>query len=442
MAWLAEKGERRSFAAGRGALRAGPARRALLRDRERPGRPHRPQAGQGDLDRRGRRRDVHRRHRDLHGRARDGGVRGRRADRDDRLRPAGPARDAGGQARDGRAACWAACWPAAPGTRAPGTASCASSPSAARGAPSRSATCWSATSSRSASTTSTSTPTPTRSSTGSRSRARRPPSSSATTASCATPPPPRWPASSACARRSTASASTWSCSAAARPGWPRRSPAGSEGLRTFVAEAWGPGGQAGTSSRIENYLGFPSGISGAELTRAATLQARRFDAVLSSFHRAVELTDGPEGLARVDLDDGQHVLGRAVVMATGARWRELAVPDVERYRGRGPLPRGHAGRRRALPRRGRAGGRRGQLGRAGGDPPRAARAQRPRGGARRRPLQHHVALPGRPHRALAPHRGADPDGGRRRCTAAARSTPSPSATAAAARSGCRCGRSS
>jgi thioredoxin reductase (NADPH) len=111
--------------------------------------------------------------------------------------------------------------------------------------------------------------------------------------------------------------------------------AGSEGLRTFVAEAWGPGGQAGTSSRIENYLGFPSGVSGTELTRAATLQARRFDAVLSSFHRAVELTDGPEGLSRVDLDDGQHVLGRTVVMATGARWRELAVPDVERYRGAG-----------------------------------------------------------------------------------------------------------
>ncbi len=110
---------------------------------------------------------------------------------------------------------------------------------------------------------------------------------------------------------------------------------GSEGLRTLVAEAWGPGGQAGTSSRIENYLGFPSGISGAELTRAATLQARRFDAVLSSFHRAVEITSGPEGLTRVDLDDGQHVLGRTVVVATGARWRELAVPGVTRYLGAG-----------------------------------------------------------------------------------------------------------
>src|SRR5271156_5633399 len=110
---------------------------------------------------------------------------------------------------------------------------------------------------------------------------------------------------------------------------------GSEGLRTFVAEAWAPGGQAGTSTRIENYLGFPSGVSGTALTRNATLQARRFDAVLSSFHRAVELADGPEGLVRVDLDDGQHVLARCVVMATGARWRELQAEGVDRFRGAG-----------------------------------------------------------------------------------------------------------
>jgi thioredoxin reductase (NADPH) len=110
---------------------------------------------------------------------------------------------------------------------------------------------------------------------------------------------------------------------------------GSEGLRTLVAEAWAPGGQAGTSTRIENYLGFPTGISGSDLTRNATLQARRFDAVLSSFHRAVELADGPEGLVRVDLDDGQHVLARSVVMATGARWRELQAEGVDRFRGAG-----------------------------------------------------------------------------------------------------------
>jgi thioredoxin reductase (NADPH) len=110
---------------------------------------------------------------------------------------------------------------------------------------------------------------------------------------------------------------------------------GSEGLRTLVTEAWAPGGQAGTSNRIENYLGFPAGISGSALARKATLQARRFGAVISSFHRAVELADGPEGLVRVDLDDGQHVLARSIVMATGARWRELDVDGVVRFRDAG-----------------------------------------------------------------------------------------------------------
>jgi thioredoxin reductase (NADPH) len=110
---------------------------------------------------------------------------------------------------------------------------------------------------------------------------------------------------------------------------------GSEGLRTLVVESWAPGGQAGTSTRIENYLGFPTGIGGRELTTKATLQARRFDATLSSYHRATELADGPEGLVRIDLDDGQHVLARTMVMATGARWRELNAEGMERFRGAG-----------------------------------------------------------------------------------------------------------
>jgi thioredoxin reductase (NADPH) len=109
----------------------------------------------------------------------------------------------------------------------------------------------------------------------------------------------------------------------------------SEGLRTFVAEAWAPGGQAGTSMRIENYLGFPTGITGTELARKATLQAQRFDAVLSSFHSAVEIVDGAEGTVRVDLDDGQHVLGRTVLVATGARWRSLNAENVDRFTGAG-----------------------------------------------------------------------------------------------------------
>ncbi len=110
---------------------------------------------------------------------------------------------------------------------------------------------------------------------------------------------------------------------------------GSEGLSTLVVESWAPGGQAGTSNRIENYLGFPTGISGTDLTRKATLQARRFDAVLSSFHSATELVDGPEGTVRVDLDDGQYVEARTVVVCTGATWRSLEADGVEHYNGAG-----------------------------------------------------------------------------------------------------------
>jgi thioredoxin reductase (NADPH) len=111
--------------------------------------------------------------------------------------------------------------------------------------------------------------------------------------------------------------------------------AGSEGLRTVVFEAWAPGGQAGTSTRIENYLGFPAGISGAMLTRKATMQARRFDAVLSSFHSATEVADGFDDVLRVDLDDGQHVLARSVISATGARWRRLDCDGHDRLEGAG-----------------------------------------------------------------------------------------------------------
>ena len=212
---------------------------------------------------------------------------------------------------------------------------------------------------------------------------------------------------------------------------------GSEGMRTFVAEAWAPGGQAGTSTRIENYLGFPTGISGTELTRKATLQARRFDAVLSSFHRAVELADGPEGLVRVDLDDGQHVLARSVVMATGARWRELHGRGRRPLPRRRRLPRGDGDRRRALPRRGRDRRRRRQLGGAGGGPPRVAGAQRARRRARQGAEVDDVALPRRPHRALAADRGHDRDGGHRGARHRDRRVREPARTATAASSRCR-----
>ena len=100
----------------------------------------------------------------------------------------------------------------------------------------------------------------------------------------------------------------------------------SEGLRTLGVDMIAPGGQAGTSSRIENYLGFPTGISGADLTQRALVQAERFGAHLSAPCAATALREQAGHLV-VALSDGTEVAGRAVIVATGARYRRL---DVER----------------------------------------------------------------------------------------------------------------
>jgi thioredoxin reductase (NADPH) len=106
----------------------------------------------------------------------------------------------------------------------------------------------------------------------------------------------------------------------------------SEGLSTVVLDAVATGGQAGTSSRIENYLGFPSGISGAELADRAVVQARKFGARLSVPARATAL-DQREGLQVVRLDDGIELPSRTVIVATGARYRRLDVPRREEFEG-------------------------------------------------------------------------------------------------------------
>src|SRR5829696_8336773 len=112
--------------------------------------------------------------------------------------------------------------------------------------------------------------------------------------------------------------------------------AASEGLSTLVVERFAPGGQAGTSARIENYLGFPTGLSGADLARRATLQARKFGAVISSVHEAAHISElGPEGLREVLLADGQRVRGRSVVLASGADYRRLPAENAERFEGHG-----------------------------------------------------------------------------------------------------------
>ena len=110
--------------------------------------------------------------------------------------------------------------------------------------------------------------------------------------------------------------------------------AASEGLATIVVEGVAPGGQAGTSSKIENYLGFPTGISGQALAGRAQVQAQKFGArLMISRHASGLACDGQP--YRVTLDDGQVIRTRAVVVATGARYRKLDVPDYARFEGQG-----------------------------------------------------------------------------------------------------------
>jgi thioredoxin reductase (NADPH) len=108
----------------------------------------------------------------------------------------------------------------------------------------------------------------------------------------------------------------------------------SEGLDTQAIDAVAFGGQAGTSSRIENYLGFPTGISGSELAARAGLQARRLGARLVVPAEAVGLAR-EEGHYGVQVAGGEVVNGRTVIVATGAQYRRLDVPDLERYEGVG-----------------------------------------------------------------------------------------------------------
>jgi thioredoxin reductase (NADPH) len=98
----------------------------------------------------------------------------------------------------------------------------------------------------------------------------------------------------------------------------------SEGLRTLGVDMVAPGGQAGTSSRIENYFGFPTGISGSDLAQRGLVQAEKFGASLSAPCAAVALRE-KSGHLVVELSDGTAVAGRAVIAATGARYRRLEV---------------------------------------------------------------------------------------------------------------------
>ncbi len=110
--------------------------------------------------------------------------------------------------------------------------------------------------------------------------------------------------------------------------------AASEGLRTLVLEPEAIGGQAGTSSMIRNYPGFPTGISGNRLAFSAYLQAWAFG---STFHfmRSAQGLTVEDGLLRLALSDATSVVSRTVVLATGAAWRRIGVPELEAFTGRG-----------------------------------------------------------------------------------------------------------
>jgi thioredoxin reductase (NADPH) len=108
--------------------------------------------------------------------------------------------------------------------------------------------------------------------------------------------------------------------------------AASEGLDTLVIESGGLGGQAGTSRRIENYLGFPAGISGNELTSRAITQARKFGARFATPYRVQSVEPGAERHV-ITLEDGNEVAASTVLLATGADYRRLPVDELESYEG-------------------------------------------------------------------------------------------------------------
>jgi thioredoxin reductase (NADPH) len=108
----------------------------------------------------------------------------------------------------------------------------------------------------------------------------------------------------------------------------------SEGLHTVIVEREAPGGQAGMSSRIENYLGFPSGLSGGDLARRAVVQAKRFGVEILAPQSVVNLrTEGPYRI--IKLADDSEISCHALMIATGVQWRRLEAPGIDRLQGAG-----------------------------------------------------------------------------------------------------------
>ena len=227
------------------------------------------------------------------------------------------------------------------------------------------------------------------------------------------------PARSGCAPAPSSRSTTCASSAAVPAGLAAAVYAASEGLRTVVVEREAPGGQAGQSASIENYLGFPKGLSGADLTHRAVAQAARFGAEMVLARDVVGVRGARAGargaLRRRRRDRGPGACSSPPASPT-AGWRR---PGSTQLTGRGVYY--GATRERGDPVPGRRGvrRRRRQLGRPGGAEPgplrQAGRPARPR----RRARGHHVALPRRADPGRAEHRGAAAQRGRRRPAATA-----------------------
>jgi thioredoxin reductase (NADPH) len=110
--------------------------------------------------------------------------------------------------------------------------------------------------------------------------------------------------------------------------------AASEGLDTLVIETHAPGGQAGSSSKIENYLGFPTGVSGQELAARATTQAQKFGASMM-IARSVARLDCAQKPYRVVLDSGEALSARSIVIASGAQYNKPRIANLEQFEGDG-----------------------------------------------------------------------------------------------------------
>ena len=146
----------------------------------------------------------------------------------------------------------------------------------------------------------------------------------------------RWPTCSGFTNRSKRKRYTiWSSSARVQPVCLPRFTRLRKGLQTLVLDGLAPGGQAARSSKVETYLGFPTGVSGAALAESAALQARKFGARFAVPARAVGLAFGERPPIVVRLEGNEQLLTRGVLIAAGAKYRKLSAEGCERFEGLG-----------------------------------------------------------------------------------------------------------